>query len=94
MKITVPGAGGGEVTGSACRVETGSANVLVDCGFLQGAKELETSNRIPVKGSMSRLDAVVLTHGEDKPRRELSGIIADRYQLKAECPGLGDVIQL
>jgi metallo-beta-lactamase family protein len=36
---------------------------------------------------------VILTHGEDKARSALGQIIADRYQLRAECPGLGDVIE-
>jgi metallo-beta-lactamase family protein len=62
MKITVHGAGGGEVTGSAYLVQTRSANVLVDCGLFQGAKKVENRNRIPKKGVFSALDAVVLTH--------------------------------
>jgi metallo-beta-lactamase family protein len=36
---------------------------------------------------------VILTHGEDNARNALAKIIMDRYGLKAECPGLGDVIQ-
>jgi metallo-beta-lactamase family protein len=39
MGITVHGAGGGEVTGSAYLVRTKSANVLVGCGLFQGAKK-------------------------------------------------------
>jgi len=62
MRITCLGAAGGEVTGSAYLLETGSANVLVDCGFFQGARKLENFNRIPRKAAMNRLDAVVLTH--------------------------------
>jgi metallo-beta-lactamase family protein len=62
MKITVHGAGGGEVTGSSYLVQTRSANVLVDCGLFQGAKKVENRNRIPKKGVFSTLDAVVLTH--------------------------------
>jgi metallo-beta-lactamase family protein len=62
MKITVHGAGGGEVTGSTYLVQTRSANVLVDCGMFQGAKKVENRNRIPKKGALSVLDAVMLTH--------------------------------
>jgi metallo-beta-lactamase family protein len=62
MKITVHGAGGGEVTGSSYLVQTKSANVLVDCGLFQGAKKVENRNRIPKKGVFGALDAVVLTH--------------------------------
>jgi metallo-beta-lactamase family protein len=43
-------------------VETQTANVLVDCGFFQGAKKIENFNRLPKTGAISRLDAVVLTH--------------------------------
>src|SRR5262245_3834932 len=62
MKITVHGAGGGEVTGSAYRVETADANVLVDCGLFQGARKVENYNRIPKQGAFEQLNAVVLTH--------------------------------
>jgi metallo-beta-lactamase family protein len=62
MKITVHGAGGGEVTGSAYLVQTREANVLVDCGLFQGARKLENYNRIPKKGAFQKLSAVVLTH--------------------------------
>jgi len=43
-------------------VETKTANVMVDCGFFQGSKKIENFNRLPQKGALSRLDAVVLTH--------------------------------
>ena len=62
MKITVHGAGGGEVTGSAYLVETRHANLLVDCGLFQGARKLENYNRIPKRGAFAKLNAVVLTH--------------------------------
>lgn len=62
MRITLLGASGGEVTGSAYVVETASANVMVDCGFFQGPKKLENFNRLPTRGAVTRLDAVVLTH--------------------------------
>ena len=62
MKVTVLGAAGGEVTGSAYLLETKSANVLVDCGFFQGARKIENYNRLPKKGALTKLNAVVLTH--------------------------------
>jgi metallo-beta-lactamase family protein len=62
MKITVHGAGGGEVTGSAYLVQTRDANVLVDFGLFQGARKVENYNRIPKKGAFDKLNAVVLTH--------------------------------
>jgi metallo-beta-lactamase family protein len=62
MKVTVHGAGGGEVTGSAYLLQTREANVLVDFGLFQGARKVENYNRIPKKGVFEDLNAVVLTH--------------------------------
>src|SRR6516162_8859841 len=62
MKITIHGAGGGEVTGSAYLVQTPEANVLVDLGLFQGRQKLENYNHLPKKGAFDHLDAVVLTH--------------------------------
>jgi metallo-beta-lactamase family protein len=62
MKVTVHGAGGGEVTGSAYLLQTRDANVLVDFGLFQGARKVENYNRIPRKGAFAKLNAVVLTH--------------------------------
>src|SRR5215468_2486179 len=62
MKVTVHGAGGGEVTGSAYLVETPEAKVLIDLGLFQGARKTENYNRIPKKGAFEKLNAVVLTH--------------------------------
>lgn len=62
MKITLLGAAGGEVTGSAYLVQTDAANVMVDCGLFQGAQKLENSNRLPTTDTLKHLHAVVLTH--------------------------------
>ena len=62
MKITIVGASGGEVTGSAYYVQTKTASVLVDCGLFQGGKKSEALNRPPT-GPKQKLDAVLLTHG-------------------------------
>jgi metallo-beta-lactamase family protein len=62
MKITVHGAGGGEVTGSAYLLQTREANLLVDYGLFQGARKVENYNRLPKKGTFDKLNAVVLTH--------------------------------
>src|SRR6516162_737563 len=62
MRITVHGAGGGEVTGSAYLVQTRDANVLVDCGMFQGRQQIENHNHIPSKGAFQKLDSVILTH--------------------------------
>src|SRR5262249_9760837 len=62
MKITIVGAAGGEVTGSAYYVQTKKSSVLVDCVLFQGGKKSEALNP-PPKGMKQRLDAVLLTHG-------------------------------
>lgn len=62
MKITVHGAGGGEVTGSAYLLQSRDAKILIDLGLFQGARRVENHNRIPKKGAFDRLDAVLLTH--------------------------------
>ena len=62
MKITLYGASGGEVTGSAYLVQTKSANVLVDLGLFQGSGKLENQNNIPKAAGVKKLHAVVLTH--------------------------------
>jgi metallo-beta-lactamase family protein len=62
MKISLHGAAGGEVTGSAYLVQTRDANVLVDCGLFQGARKTENYNKIPKIGALEKLNAVVLTH--------------------------------
>jgi metallo-beta-lactamase family protein len=62
MKITLHGAAGGEVTGSAYLVQTKSANVLLDFGMFQGANKIENQNQLPKSEGVRQLDAVVLTH--------------------------------
>ena|SRR5688572_21829248 len=62
MKITLRGASGGEVTGSAYLLQTDRASVLVDCGLFQGARKVENYNRLPKRDPLQKLDAVVLTH--------------------------------
>jgi metallo-beta-lactamase family protein len=62
MKITIIGAAGGEVTGSAYMVQTKTSRVLVDCGLFQGGKRSEALNRPPTQPNR-KLDAVLITHG-------------------------------
>src|ERR1041384_1372470 len=62
MKITIVGAAGGEVAGSAYYVQTKQSSVLVDCGLFQGGKKSEALNRPPT-GPKQKLDAILLTHG-------------------------------
>lgn len=62
MNITLLGAAGGEVTGSASYVEGPLASVLVDAGLFQGGAGTDALNRFPPR-VRRRLDAVLLTHG-------------------------------
>lgn len=63
MKITLHGAAGGQVTGSAYHIETDQAKVLLDFGVFQGLPHAEDLNRIPEGLDPRALDAVLLTHG-------------------------------
>jgi len=60
MKITLQGAAGGEVTGSAYLVEIKDTKVLVDCGLFQGTHHSDELNHATV--GAANLDAVLLTH--------------------------------
>jgi metallo-beta-lactamase family protein len=62
MKITLHGAAGGEVTGSAYLVQTKSANVMLDFGMFQGSARAENQNQLPKAAGVKKLHAVVLTH--------------------------------
>lgn len=52
----------GTVTGSKHLIDTGGAQVLVDCGLFQGFKALRLRNWQPLPLPVRHLDAVVLTH--------------------------------
>ncbi len=62
VTITLHGAAGGEVTGSAYFVETGRARVLVDCGLFQGGRRADALNRPPGGRRAATVDAVLITH--------------------------------
>jgi len=62
MRITVFGAGGGEVTGSAYLVESGKSKVLIDCGLVQGVPNADRKNRIPHEFTFRNLNSVLVTH--------------------------------
>ena len=62
MKVTLHGAAGGDVTGSAYLIETRQARVLVDFGLFQGVAKAEQRNRVPRDLNPRQLDAVLLTH--------------------------------
>ncbi len=80
MKVTIHGAGGGEVTGSAYMVQTREANVLVDLGLFQGARKVENYNNIPKRGAFDKLNAVVLTHAHLDHTGRLPLLVRAGYQ--------------
>ena len=61
MKITFFGAAG-EVTGSAYRVVTPHARILVDGGMFQGGTRQEAKNQPSSLRNLGRLDTVLVTH--------------------------------
>ena len=61
MRLTFLGATG-TVTGSQFLLETGSAQVLVDCGMFQGSPHEVLRNREPLGYDPKTLDAILLTH--------------------------------
>src|SRR5262245_2018500 len=62
MRITLFGAAGGEVTGSAYFVQANSSSLLVDFGMFQGTKQAEQLNVVPRELPVNGLNCVVLTH--------------------------------
>jgi metallo-beta-lactamase family protein len=62
MKLTFLGAAG-EVTGSCYLLDTKHARVMIDCGQFQGTPEADAKNVIPKTLDVTRIDAVVMTHG-------------------------------
>ncbi len=55
--------GAGTVTGSKTLVKTANHQVLIDCGLFQGLKQLRLQNWKQLPLNISKLDAVILTHG-------------------------------
>ena len=53
----------GTVTGSKYLIETLDEKILVDCGLFQGLKELRNFNWQNPPVDVSKIDAILLTHG-------------------------------
>ena len=50
------------VTGSRFLLNTGRAQILIDCGMFQGSPNETVRNRVPLGFDASTLDAVLITH--------------------------------
>lgn len=61
MKLSFHGADR-TVTGSCHLVEAAGRRILVDCGMLQGSRELEEENEAPFGFDPAGIDCVLLTH--------------------------------
>ena len=61
MKLTFAGAAD-TVTGSRHLIDTGEAQILVDCGLFQGFKKLRDRNWQPFPMPLEQIEEVVLTH--------------------------------
>lgn len=62
MEIEFYGATSG-ITGSCHILRAGGHTVLLDCGLIQGPREVEARNREPFPFAPETIDAVVLSHG-------------------------------
>lgn len=62
MRVEFHGAAGGEVTGSCHLVEVAGKRVLLDCGMLQGSRDVEARNRASFGFDPASIDALVLSH--------------------------------
>ncbi|TWH10258.1 MBL fold metallo-hydrolase [Pseudoxanthomonas taiwanensis] len=79
MEIEFHGAAGG-VTGSMHLVEAAGRRILLDCGMLQGGRELEAGNAAPFPFDPAGLDAVVLSHAHIDHIGRLPLLVARGYR--------------
>lgn len=81
MKAIFFGAAG-EVTGSACLLDTGKARFLIDFGMFQGGRQAEEENNRFPDLDVEALDAVLLTHAHLDHCGRLPLLIRRGYQGK------------
>jgi metallo-beta-lactamase family protein len=84
MELTFLG-GARTVTGSRHLVDTGRAQVLVDCGMFQGGPDDAMRNRVPLGLDPVTLDAVVLTHAHLDHCGLLPLLVAEGFRGRIIC---------
>ncbi len=95
MRLTILGAAGGEVRGSAYLLETSRARVLVEAGLFQGGGEAEALNRDHDGLDVAGLDAVVLTHAHLDHTGRLPLLIRKGYRGPVYCTeATGELTQI
>lgn len=67
------------VTGSAYLIETAQANILLECGMVQGSRKDEATNREPFPFDIKKLDAVVLSHAHLDHSGRIPKLVADGF---------------
>jgi Cft2 family RNA processing exonuclease len=60
-RLTFLGAAG-SVTGSRFLLSSGRRSYLIDCGLIQGGREMEALNWLPFAAPLDALDGILLTH--------------------------------
>lgn len=68
------------VTGSCHLLDTGSVNVLVDCGAFQGSRALFDLNREPFGFDPVAIDALILTHAHLDHSGRLPGLVKRGFE--------------
>ena len=79
MQIEFYGATSG-ITGSCHILRANGHLVLVDCGLIQGRRELEAKNREPFPFSVEEISAVILTHGHIDHSGRIPLLVRQGYQ--------------
>lgn len=83
------------VTGSKHLVNTGSKQVLVDCGLFQGHKHLRERNWADLPLPARDIDAVILTHAHLDHVGYLPRLVAQGFRGRVFCtPGTMDLAKL
>jgi len=79
MHIEFYGATSG-ITGSCHILRANGHLVLLDCGLIQGRREVEAKNREPFPFSPDDIDAVVLSHGHIDHSGRIPLLVKQGYQ--------------